>query len=218
MKKLLAMLLAALMLVSFAACGDKGDTSTDVPETTAGEVNTEETTAAENTVEEKTIEEGAEGFGPVKLSNSYLELTIPEGIGYYVDDANTIEGESQFQLILKLRNADGNEIGELLFNNRGGYDKLADYTNSLKDEYKDNTSVTITDVESKKIGLFDVDHMTLDRGFMVDNRYIGYYQIADETVEYRNVRLDLELRGYYYKDTPYPAEECEAIIGSIVIK
>jgi hypothetical protein len=215
MKKILATLLAALMLFSFAACGGKEDTSTDgTAETTAAE----ETTEAAATVEEKLIAEGDEGVGPVKLYNSYLEVTVPEGIGYCVDDANTEEGESQFQLILILRNAEGNEIGELLINNRGGYDNLADYTNSLKDEFKNNTSVTVADVESKKIGLFDVDHITLDRGFMVDNRYIGYYQIADESVEYRNVRLDLELRGYYYTDTPYPADECEAIINSIVIK
>lgn len=215
MKKLLAVLLAALMLLSFAACGGKEDTPTD------GETDTtvaDETTEAAATVEEKLIAEGDEGVGPVKLYNSYLEVTVPEGIGYCVDDANTEEGESQFQLILVLRNAEGNEIGELLFNNRGGFDNLADYTNALKDEYKNSTSVTVADVESKKIGLFDVDHITLDRGFMVDNRYIGYYQITDESAEYRNVRLDLELRGYYYKDTPYPADECEAIINSIVIK
>lgn len=211
MKKYLAILLAAAILFSFAACADKGKTPTDSPE-----VSTEQTTQA--TVEEKEIAEQAEGVGPVKLYNSYLEVTIPEGIGYYIDDANTAEGESQFQLILRLRNAEGNEIGELLFNNRGGYDNLADYTNSLKNEYKNSTNTEIADVESKKIGLFDVDHMTFDKGYQVDNRYIGYYQIADETVEYRNVRLDLELMGYYYKDIPYPAAECEAIINSIVIK
>ena len=196
MKKFLAIILAILMVATLAACGGGGEPK----------------------VNEIAIVEDLEGVGPAKLANSYLEITIPEGIGYCVDDANTAEGESQFQLILKLKNADGNDIGELLFNNRGSFDNLADYTNAFKDEFKNNTSVTIADVESKKIGLFDVDHMTLDRGFMVDNRYIGYYQIADETVEYRNVRLDLELKGYYYKDTPYPAAECEALINSIVIK
>ena len=209
MKKFLAIFLAILMVATLAACGGGGET----PETPDAPDATEAPEA-----EAIPIVEDLEGVGPAKLANSYLEITIPEGIGYYVDDANTAEGESQFQLILKLKNADGNEIGELLFNNRGSFDNLADYTNAFKDEFKNNTSVTIADVESKKIGLFDVDHMTLDRGFMVDNRYIGYYQIADETVEYRNVRLDLELKGYYYKDTPYPAAECEALINSIVIK
>ena len=35
---------------------------------------------------------------------------------------------------------------------------------------------------------------------MVDNRYFGYYQLPDENAEFRNVRFELELLGYYYKD------------------
>lgn len=210
MKKTLSLILALLMLFSLAACGGGGKVTPDEPQ--------KNDVTEEAKLNETAIVEEIEGVGPVKLSNSYLEVTIPEGIGYYVDDANTAEGDSQFQLILELRNSNGDEIGELLFNNRGGFDNVTAYSDSLKEEYKDSTSVTVADVESKKIGLFDVNHLTVDRGFMVDNRYIGYYLIPDETAEYRNVRLDLELRGYYYQDTPYPAAECEAIISSIVIK
>ena len=213
MEKILALLMAIMLVLSLAACG--GNTE----ETTAP---ADDTTVAEETTEaaaaEKEIVEGDEGVGPVKLSNSYLSFEIPEGFGYYIDDANQEAGESQYQVIVQLKNADGNNIGELLINNMGARESADEYANTTIDEYKDSETVTVSDVDSATFGIFDVRHFTLDRGFMVDNRYIGYYQIADETVEYRNVRLDLELKGYYYKDTLYPSAECEALINSIVIK
>ena len=114
MKKILALLMAIMLVLSLAACGGNTEETT----APAGE----ETTAAEETTEalsaEKEIVEGEEGVGPAKLSNSYLSFEIPEGFGYYIDDANTEAGESQFQVIVELRNADGNNIGELLINNR----------------------------------------------------------------------------------------------------
>ena len=210
MKKILTLLMAIMIVLSLAACGgNPEETTAPAGETTAP---AEETTApAEETTEaalsEVEIVEEAEGVGPVKLSNSYLSFEIPEGFGYYIDDANQEAGEDQFQV-----------IGELLINNRGGLESADEYANATIDEYKDVESVTVSDVDSATFGIFDVRHFTLDRGFMVDNRYFGYYQIPDETVEYRNVRFELELLGYYYKDVEFPKAECEAIMNSIVIK
>ena len=221
MKKILTLLMAIMIVLSLAACGgNPEETTAPAGETTAP---AEETTApAEETTEaalsEVEIVEEAEGVGPVKLSNSYLSFEIPEGFGYYIDDANQEAGEDQFQVIVDLSNADGNRIGELLINNRGGLESADEYANATIDEYKDVESVTVSDVDSATFGIFDVRHFTLDRGFMVDNRYFGYYQIPDETVEYRNVRFELELLGYYYKDVEFPKAECEAIMNSIVIK
>lgn len=213
MEKILALLMAIMLVLSLAACG--GNTE----ETTAP---ADDTTVAEETTEaaaaEKEIVEGDEGVGPVKLSNSYLSFEIPEGFGYYIDDANQEAGESQYQVIVQLKNADGNNIGELLINNMGARESADEYANTTIDEYKDSETVTVSDVDSATFGIFDVRHFTLDRGFMVDNRYFGYYQIPDETVEYRNVRFELELLGYYYKDVEFPKAECEAIMNSIVIK
>lgn len=213
MKKILALLMAIMLVLSLAACGG------NIEETTAP---ADDTTVAEETTEalsaEKEIVEGEEGVGPAKLSNSYLSFEIPEGFGYYIDDANTEAGESQFQVIVELRNADGNNIGELLINNRGSLESADEYANVTIDEYKDVESVTVSDVDSATFGIFDVRHFTLDRGFMVDNRYFGYYQIPDENAEFRNVRFELELLGYYYKDVEFPKTECEAIMNSIVIK
>ena len=213
MKKILALLMAIMIVLSLSACG--GNTE----ETTAP---ADDTTVAEETTEaaaaEKEIVEGDEGVGPVKLSNSYLSFEIPEGFGYYIDDANQEAGEDQFQVIVQLKNADGNNIGELLINNMGARESADEYANTTIDEYKDSETVTVSDVDSATFGIFDVRHFTLDRGFMVDNRYFGYYQIPDETVEYRNVRFELELLGYYYKDVEFPKAECEAIMNSIVIK
>ena len=213
MKKILALLMAIMLVLSLSACG--GNTE----ETTAP---ADDTTVAEETTEaaaaEKEIVEGDEGVGPVKLSNSYLSFEIPEGFGYYIDDANQEAGESQYQVIVQLKNADGNNIGELLINNMGARESADEYANTTIDEYKDSETVTVSDVDSATFGIFDVRHFTLDRGFMVDNRYFGYYQIPDETVEYRNVRFELELLGYYYKDVEFPKAECEAIMNSIVIK
>lgn len=214
MKKILALLMAIMLVLSLAACGgNEEETTAPVDETT---VATEETTEA--ALPEVEIVEKAEGVGPVKLSNSYLSFEIPEGFGYYIDDANQEAGEDQFQVIVDLRNADGNKIGELLINNRGGLESADEYANVTIDEYKDVESVTVSDVDSATFGIFDVRHFTLDRGFMVDNRYFGYYQIPDESLEFRNVRFDLELLGYYYKDVEFPKAECEAIMNSIVIK
>ncbi len=214
MKKILALLMAIMLVLSLAACGGNTEETT----APAGE----ETTAAEETTEalsaEKEIVEGEEGVGPAKLSNSYLSFEIPEGFGYYIDDANTEAGESQFQVIVELRNADGNNIGELLINNSGSFETADEYANYTIDEYKDSETVTVSDVDSATFGIFNVRHFTLDRGFMVDNRYFGYYQIPDENAEFRNVRLELELLGYYYKDVEFPKAECEAIMNSIVIK
>ena len=214
MKKILALLMAIMLVLSLAACGgNEEETTVPVDETT---VATEETTEA--ALPEVEIVEKAEGVGPVKLSNSYLSFEIPEGFGYYIDDANQEAGEDQFQVIVDLRNADGNKIGELLINNRGSLESADEYANATIDEYKDVESVTVSDVDSATFGIFDVRHFTLDRGFMVDNRYFGYYQIPDESLEFRNVRFDLELLGYYYKDVEFPKAECEAIMNSIVIK
>ena len=213
--------MAIMLVFSLAACGgNEEETTSSVDETTAAAEET--TAAAEETTEaalsEVAIVEKAEGVGPVKLSNSYLSFEIPEGFGYYIDDANQEAGEDQFQVIVELRNADGNNIGELLINNRGSLESADEYANTTIDEYKDSETVTVSDVDSATFGIFDVRHFTLDRGFMVDNRYFGYYQIPDETVEYRNVRFELELLGYYYKDVEFPKAECEAIMNSIVIK
>ena len=214
MKKIIALLMAIMLVLSLAACGgNEEETTAPVDETTAA---AEETTEA--ALSEVEIVEKAEGVGPVKLSNSYLAFEIPEGFGYYIDDANQEAGEDQFQVIVEIRNADGNRIGELLINNRGGLESADEYANTTIDEYKDSETVTVSDVDSATFGIFDVRHFTLDRGFMVDNRYFGYYQIPDETVEYRNVRFELELLGYYYKDVEFPKAECEAIMNSIVIK
>ena len=215
MKKLLALFIALVTVISFAACNKEEPIET--PDNTSPDaVTTEDPTEAKTP--EKAIAEGDSGVGPVILSNSYLSFEIPEGFGYYIDDANKQEGDSQFQVIVDLKNADGNNIGELLINNRGGLESADEYANNTIDEYKDSTSVTVSDVDSATFSVFDVRHFTLDRGFMVDNRYFGYYQIPDETVEFRNVRFELELLGYYYKDVEFPKAECEAIMNSIVIK
>ncbi|MBO7319808.1 MAG: hypothetical protein J6V06_07310 [Clostridia bacterium] len=215
MKKLLAIILALAALLSFAACGKEDPIET--PDNTSPDaVTTEAPTEAKTP--EKAIVEGDSGVGPVVLSNSYLSFEIPEGFGYYIDDANQQEGDSQFQVIVDLKNADGNNIGELLINNRGALESADEYANSTIDEYKDNASVTVGEVDSATYGIFDTRHFTLDKGFMVDNRYFGYYQIPDENVEFRNVRFELELLGYYYKDVEFPKAECEAIMNSIVIK
>ena len=213
MKKILALLMAIMLVLSLSACGDNTE------ETTAP---ADDTTVAEETTEaaaaEKEIVEGAEGVGPIKLSNSYLSFEIPEGFGYFIDDANSESGEAQFQVIVQLKNADGKNIGELLINNMGAHESADEYANTTIDEYKDSETVTVSDVDSATFSIFDVRHFTLDRGFMVDNHYFGYYQIPDETVEYRNVRFELELLGYYYTDVEFPKAECEAIMNSIVIK
>ncbi len=210
MKKILALLLAVVTLLSLAACGGKGETPENKePDTTA---------STQAKLEEKEIVEELEGVGPVKLKNSYMELVIPEGYGYRVDDANQEAGEDQFQLILDLKNADGNNIGELLINNRGGLESADEYAQTTIDEYADSDSVKVSDVDSAKYSVFDVRHFTLDRGYMVDNRYYGYYKLPDETKEYRNVRFELEVTGYYYKDVEFPAADFVELMNSIVIK
>jgi len=213
MKKFLAILMALAMLLSFAACGGNEEPET----TTQAPVETTEAPTEAKTPEKAIVEKDS-GVGPVILSNSDLSFEIPEGFGYYIDDAYKNEDGTIFQVIVDLKNADGNRIGELLINNSGGLESADEYANNTIDEYKDSESVTVGDVESATFSVFDVRHFTLDRGFMVDNRYFGYYQLPDENAEFRNVRFELELLGYYYKDVEFPKAECEAIMNSIVIK
>lgn len=210
MKKTLALLLAALMLFTLAACGGE-KTPNDVQ--TDGET-TEATTEAAATVQEVAIAEDVEGTGPAKLYNGYLEVTIPEGYGYYIDDANDEDGEEQFQLILELKNADGKNIGELLINNRGGHEGVDAYVDTLLEEYEGQSQVE----ESLTCGSFDCRRIMVAINGINVCYYYGYYQIPDETVTYRNVRFELEINEYYYKETGFPTADLEAIMNSIVIK
>ena len=126
MKKLLAIALAALMLFALAACGGNKDNNGD--ETPSGndvEQTTEPTTEAKTA--EKEIVEKDEGKGQIKLYNSYLEFSIPEGYGYKITDANTEAGESQFWVMADIMNADGKKIGELNINNNGSFDNVDEY-------------------------------------------------------------------------------------------
>lgn len=215
MKKLIAIIMAMVTILSFAACG-KEDPVVTPDNTNPDAVTTEAPTEVKTP--EKTIVEQDSGVGPVILSNSDLSFEIPEGFGYYIDDAYKNEDGTIFQVIVDLKNADGNRIGELLINNSGGLESADEYANTTIDEYKDSESITVGDVESATFSVFDVRHFTLDRGYMVDNRYFGYYQLPDENAEFRNVRFELELLGYYYKDVEFPKAECEAIMNSIIIK
>lgn len=213
MKKFLAVLMALTMVFSLAACGgDEKPDANGAPDAQATEAPTQAQVA------EVAIAEEAEGVGEAKLSNSYLEFTIPEGFGYYIDDANQQEGDSIFQVILDITNENGDKIGEFTINNRGGLESAEEYANVVVDQYKDSESTKVTVVGSAKYGSFDVTHLTLDLGYQVDNRYYGYYQIPDENAEYRNVNFELELMGYYFKDVEFPKAACEAIMNSIVIK
>lgn len=216
MKKLLALLMAFVMLLSFAACGGNDEPETD---TTAAPDSVETTLpATEPAAAEVAIEEEIEGFGEAVLSNSYIEFVIPEGFGYYIDDANQQEGDSIFQVILDIKNENGDKIGEFTINNRGGLESAEEYANVVVDQYKDSESTKVTVVGSAKYGSFDVTHLSLDLGYQVDNRFYGYYQIPDGNAEYRNVNFELELMGYYFQDVEFPKAECEAIMNSIVIK
>ncbi len=205
MKKGFCVLITVLMLFTLVACGggDDGDVSEGTTETTT-----------EATATEAAIVEQEEGTGPVKLTNSYLELVIPEGYGYYIDDANTEEGQDQFQLIMDLRNADGKRIGELLINNRGGLEGVDAYVDSLLKEYEGQAKVE----ESLTFGDFDVRRISVAINGLNNCYYYGYYQIPDESVAFRNVRFELEINEYYYKETGFPTSDLEAIINSIVIK
>ena len=200
MKKILALLMAIMLVLSLAACGgNEEETTSSVDETTAA---AEETTEA--ALSEVEIVEKAEGVGPVKLSNSYLEVSIPEGYGYYIDDANNEAGEEQFQLIMQIKDSEGHRVGELLVNNRGGFESADEYADALISEFKDSTAVATLE-ESLNLGLFDIRRVSIDRSGMINHNYIGYYQLPDESLTYRNVRFEFEVNGYYIKDVPVEA-------------
>lgn len=217
MKKILAIMLALVMLLTLAACGGNKDNNGD--ETPSGndvEQTTEPTTDAKPA--EKEIVEKDEGKGQIKLYNSYLEFSIPEGYGYKITDANTQAGESQFQVMVDIMNADGKKIGELLINNRGGYDNVDEYVQSDLDYYKNSNSITLSDVTSAEYGILDGRYFTKDNGKWVDYNFYGYYLIPNEAAEYRNIRAELDINGYYYTDVEFPMADFEAIMSSIVIK
>lgn len=221
MKKFLAIMLALVMLLTLAACG--GNKDNNGGETQSGN-DTEQTTdtpteaPTENKVEEKEIAEKLEGVGPAKLSNSYLEFSIPEGYGYKITDANTEAGESQFWVEAEIMNADGKKIGELDISNTGSYDNVDEYVQYDRDYYKDSTSVTLGETVSAKYGILDGRYLTKELTSWTDYNFYGYYLIPDEAAEYRNVRVQFNINGYYYTDVEFPMADFEAIMSSIVIK
>ena len=217
MKKFLAVMLALVMLLTLAACGGNKDNNGD--ETPSGndvEQTTEPTTDAKPV--EKEIVEKDEGKGQIKLYNSYLEFSIPEGYGYKITDANTQAGESQFWVMADIMNADGKKIGELNINNNGSFDNVDEYVQYDRDYYKNSNSITLGETVSAEYGILDGRYLTKDNGNKVDYNFYGYYLIPDEAAEYRNIRAELDINGYYYTDVEFPMADFEAIMSSIVIK
>ncbi len=212
MKKLLALMLALVMVMALAACGKDGGETPDnnQPETTSS------TTEAKPA--EKEIVEGAEGEGGVKLSNSYMELSIPEGYSYKITDANEKEGESQFWIGVDIINADGTKIGELDVSNTGSYDNVDEYVQSDIDYYKNSSSITLSDPVSEKYGILDGRYLTRNNSNWDDHCFYGFYLIPDEAAEYRNVRAELDINGYSYQDKEFPKADFTDLLGSIVIK
>ena len=113
-----------------------------------------------------------------------------------------------------IKNADGKNIGELLINNRGGLEGVDAYVDTLLEEYEGQSQVE----ESLTCGSFDCRRIMVAINGINVCHYYGYYQIPDETVTYRNVRFELEINEYYYKETGFPTADLEAIMNSIVIK
>ncbi len=217
MKKFLAIMLALVMLLTLAACGGNKDNNGD--ETQSGndvEQTTEPTTEAKTV--EKEIVEKDEGKGQIKLYNSYLEFSIPEGYGYKITDANTEAGESQFWVEAEIMNADGKKIGELDISNTGSYDNVDEYVQYDRDYYKDSTSVTLGETVSAKYGILDGRYLTKELASWTDYNFYGYYLIPDEAADFRNVRVQFNINGYYYTDVEFPMADFEAIMSSIVIK
>jgi predicted small lipoprotein YifL len=219
MKKFLAIMLALVLLLTLAACGDKNNGG-ETPSGNDTEQTTDTPTEAptENKVEEKEIAEKLEGVGSAKLYNSYMELVIPEGYGYKITDANTQAGESQFWIAADIMNADGKKIGELNISNTGSFDNVDEYVNYDRDYYKDSSSITLGETVSAEYGILDGRYFTKDTANWVDYNFYGYYLIPDEAADYRNVRAELDINGYYYTDVEFPMADFEAIMSSIVIK
>ncbi len=211
MKRLLALMLALAMVMALAACGKDGGETPDnkEPDTTA---------STEAKLEEKAIVEDLEGVGPVKLSNSYVELTIPEGYGYEIADANDKESESQFWVDIEIKNADGTKIGEFEVSNTGSYDNVDEYVQSDIDYYKNSSSVTLGEPVSEKYGIFDGRYLVKHNSNWDDYRFYGFYLIPDEAAEYRNVRAELDINGYSYQDKEFPKSDFANLLSSIVIK
>ena len=167
MKRLLALMLALAMVTALAACGKDGG---ETPDNTEPDT----TTSTEAKLEEKAIVEDLEGVGPVKLSNSYVELTIPEGYGYKITDANDKEGESQFWVDIEIKNADGTKIGEFDVSNTGSYDNVDEYVQSDIDYYKNSSSVTLDEPVSENYGIFDGRYLIKHNSNWDDYRFYGF--------------------------------------------
>lgn len=212
MKKLLALMLALAMVMALAACSKDGG---ETPDDTQPDTTTSTTEAAPAEIE---IVEGAEGKGGVKLSNSYLEFSIPEGYGYKITDANEKADESQFWVDADIMNAEGKKIGELDISNTGSYDNVDEYVQYDRDYYKDSASVTLGETVSGKYGILDGRYLTKELSSWTDYNFYGYYLIPDEAADFRNVRVQFNINGYYYTDVEFPVADFEAIMSSIVIK
>lgn len=92
MKKVLALLMAFTMALSFASCGGSSDTNKDTNTDSKAEATTvaevEETTVEETTeapvAASTEMEVGVKGDGPQALTSVYFDVTVPEGMKYEV--------------------------------------------------------------------------------------------------------------------------------------
>ena len=94
MKKLLVLLMALMLSLSFCACGGSSDdtaTTDDSAATTTDDTATEEPTS-------DVVEYGATGSGPADLNAGIITLSVPEGYDYEVysinlDDSDYMTGD-----------------------------------------------------------------------------------------------------------------------------
>lgn len=143
MKKLLSVLLAAIMLFSFAACGSKE------PASEAAKTNTDVTVSADSTVE---VGVGAVQFDFVVVSldgteKKFLVKTDKETVGEALVDANLIAGE-EGAYGLYVKTVDGTTLD---------YDKDGKYWAFYIDGEYGMTGVDMTAIEEGKVYAFKAE-------------------------------------------------------------
>ena len=72
-------------------------------------------------------------------------------------------------------------------------------------------------IESTFIDDLGADSLDIVELIMAFEEEFGI-EIPDEAAEYRNIRAELDINGYYYTDVEFPMADFEAIMSSIVIK
>lgn len=154
MKKILAIVLAAAMCMSFAACGGNAE-STDAAQTTVAETTASETTAVETTAVETTTAETAEASGAAEATGSSLEDAVAT-----VEILLNVLKSGDTDALLAFTGTSADDMDEMTLNMLQSMFAKLDYTFAAPVDAGDGTATVAAEITSIDINAVLMTYIT----------------------------------------------------------